>query len=180
MEEEKKVEFYGSNYMSLIPLLVFVVFCVLCFVIFKDFAMESVCMGGFLSLIIGSLFAKNNAKYWDAVVKGMSSEMMNTLALILFVVSLFGRMMTRAGVAEGFVWLGHSLGLQGGLFTVFTFIATCIMSTATGTSIGTLFSAFPILYPSGVLLGSDPILLAGAILSGAIFDKKKTAFSAVF
>ena len=169
MEEEKKVEFYGSNYMSLIPLLVFVVFCVLCFVIFKDFAMESVCMGGFLSLIIGSLFAKNNAKYWDAVVKGMSSEMMNTLALILFVVSMFGRMMTRAGVAEGFVWLGHSLGLQGGLFTVFTFIATCIMSTATGTSIGTLFSAFPILYPSGVLLGSDPILLAGAILSGAIF-----------
>ncbi len=172
MEEKKDatlLEFYGSNFLSLIPLAVFVVFCVLCFVVFKDFAMESVCMGGFVSLVIGSLFARKSSAYWDAVVKGMSSEMMNTLALILFIVGMFGKMMTRAGVAEGFVWLGDLMGLHGGLFTAFSFIVACIMSTATGTSIGTLFSAFPILYPSGILLGADPVLLAGAILGGAIF-----------
>ncbi len=38
-----------------------------------------------------------------------------------------------------------------------------------GKFIGALFSGFPILYPSGILLGASPIYLAGAILSGAIF-----------
>ena len=79
------------------------------------------------------------------------------------------KLMTRGGVAQGFVWLGDKIGLSGGGFVAFTFIATCVIATATGTSIGTMFTAFPILYPSGLLLGADPVFLAGAILSGAIF-----------
>ena len=171
MEKKEKhtLEFYGTNYLSLAPLIAFVFFCILFFVIYKDFEMEAICMGGFVSLIVGSLLAKKKGDYWNAVVKGMSSEMMNTLALILLVVGIFGKMMTRAGVAEGFVWIGEQMGLKGGAFVVFSFIATCLLSTSTGTSIGTLFTGFPILYPSGILLGANPVMLAGAILSGAIF-----------
>lgn len=51
----------------------------------------------------------------------------------------------------------------------FVFIATCIISTATGSSIGTMFTAFPIFHPAGVALGASPAILAGAIVSGAIF-----------
>ena len=170
MEENKKnLDFHGSNYLSVIPLLIFVMFCIAFFVVFKVFEMEGLAMGGVLSLIIGSFFAKNWSRYWEAVVKGISSEMINALALILLVVGIFGKLMSRGGVAEGFVWLGSSLGLKGGAFTVFTFITTTIIATATGSSIGTLFSCFPILYPSGILLGAHPLYLAGAILSGAIF-----------
>lgn len=170
MEKERKpLEFYGSSLMSLVPLIIFVVFCVAFFVVFKVFEMEALCMGGVLALIIGSILSKNWSRYWEAVVRGMSSEMMNTLALILLVVGVFAKLMSRGGVAQGFVWLGDSMGLQGGMFVVFTFIATSIISMATGTSIGTLFSGFPILYPSGILLGAHPLYLAGAILSGAIF-----------
>jgi len=167
--ENYKVEFYGGKSMSLIPLLIFVVFCVLFFVVFKVFDMDALAMGGILAIIIGSLFSKSWTKYWEAVVSGMSSNMMNMLALILLVVGIFGKLMSRGGVAQGFVWLGDSMGLQGGAFVVFTFVATCVISTATGTSIGTLFSGFPIFYPSGILLGANPLFLAGAILSGAIF-----------
>ncbi len=169
MNKNDKLEFYGGKMMSLIPLLIFVVFCVLFFVIFKVFEMEGLAMGGIVAIIIGSVFSKNWSKYWGAVVKGMSSDMMNMLALILLVVGIFGKLMSRGGVAQGFVWLGSNMGLQGGGFIVFTFIATCIIASATGTSIGTLFSAFPIFYPSGILLGANPLYLAGAILSGAIF-----------
>jgi len=167
--ESCKLEFHGGRAMSLIPLFVFVLFCIAFFVVFKVFEMEALAMGGVLALIIGSLFSKNWTKYWEAVVSGMSSNMMNMLALILLVVGVFAKLMSRGGVAEGFVWVGDKLGLQGGAFVVFTFIATCIISSATGTSIGTLFSGFPIFYPSGILLGADPLFLAGAILSGAIF-----------
>lgn len=169
VEKKKDLNFHGSNYLSVIPLLIFVIFCIAFFVIFKVFEMEALAMGGVLALIMGSFLAKNWSRYWEAVVRGMSSEMMNTLALILFVVGIFGKLMSRGGVAEGFVWLGSTLGLQGGAFTVFTFITTSIIATSTGTSIGTLFSCFPILYPSGILLGAHPLYLAGAILSGAIF-----------
>ncbi|MCQ1530197.1 Na+/H+ antiporter NhaC family protein [Lutispora saccharofermentans] len=168
-EQKKRLEFRGTNLLSLIPLVIFVVFCVAFFVVFKVFEMEALCMGGIIALIIGSLFSKDWAKYWEAVVNGMASPMMNTLALILLVVGVFAKLMSRGGVAQGFVWLGNSMGLQGGMFVVFTFVATSIISMATGTSIGTLFSGFPILYPSGILLGAHPLYLAGAILSGAIF-----------
>jgi len=126
-------------------------------------------MGGALALIIGSFLAKDWGHYWNSVVSGMSDETMNTLALILLVVGMFGKLISRGNVAQGFVWLGNQLGLEGGIFVMFTFITAAVIATATGSSISTLFSAFPILYPSGILLGANPVFLAGAILSGAIF-----------
>ena len=155
MEKKKfDVEFHGTNLFALVPLLLFVVFCILFFVVFKTFDMMHLCMGGYVALIIGSLLSKNWGKYWDAVATGMSSKIMNELALILLIVGMFGKLMTRGGVAQGFVWLGDKIGLSGGGFVAFTFIATCVIATATGTSIGTMFTAFPILYPSGLLLGA--------------------------
>lgn len=164
MEKKKyDVEFHGTSFFALVPLLLFVVFCILFFVVFKTFDMMHLCMGGYVALIIGSLLSKNWGKYWDAVAVGMSSKIMNELALILLIVGMFGKLMTRGGVAQGFVWLGDMIGLSGGGFTAFTFVATCVIATATGTSIGTMFTAFPILYPSGLLLGANPVFLAGAI-----------------
>ena len=107
MEEKKeeRLEFRGGSFFAVLPLILFVVVCIMLFVVFKVFEMEGLCMGGILVLIIGSLFAKNWGCYWRAVVKGMTSEMMNTLALILLVVGIFAKMMSRGGVAQGFVWL---------------------------------------------------------------------------
>jgi len=170
MEEKKyPLQFRGTNLFALFPLVLFAAGCVVFFVLWKAFDMENLAMGGFVALIVGSFFAKNMSEYWKAVVKGMSSEMAGTLALILLVVGIFTKLMARGGVAEGFVYLGRTMGLTGSFFVAFTFLAVCVIATATGTSIGTLFSCFPIFYPSGILLGGNPVLLAGAILSGAVF-----------
>ena len=59
--------------------------------------------------------------------------------------------------------------MKGGIFVAFTFIASCIVSTATGSSIGTMFIAFPIFYPAGIMLGANEMMMAGCIVSGAIF-----------
>jgi len=166
---DKQLEFRGGNKMAIIPMVIFIAFCIAFFVVYKVFEMDAIAMGGLIGLIIGSFFSKNWKEYWDAVITGVSSPMNAVLIMILIVVGIFTALMAKSGVAQGFVWLGNSIGLSGGIFTAFTFAATCIIATATGTSIGTLFSAFPILYPSGILLGANPALLAGAILSGAIF-----------
>ena len=59
--------------------------------------------------------------------------------------------------------------MRGGSFVAFTFFAACVVSTATGSSIGTMFIAFPIFYPAGILMGANEMMLAGSIVSGAIF-----------
>ena len=169
MDNNSTVEFHGGYKMSLLPIAIFILFCIAFFIVFKVFEMDALAMGGLVGIIVGSFFSTNWKNYWDAVLEGVSTPMNAVLIMILLVVGIFTALMAKSGVAQGFVWLGNAIGLKGGMFTGFAFITACIMSTATGTSIGTLFSAFPILYPSGILLGANPALLAGAILSGAIF-----------
>jgi len=168
-KKEYSLRFRGGKVMSLVPLIIFIIFCISFFVVFQIYEMDALAMGGFVALILGSVLAKDIGKYWDAAVKGMSSEIANTLTLILFVVGIFSKLMTHGGVAEGFVWVGDKLNLTGAPFSVFTFVVTAILATATGTSIGTIITGMSILYPSGLLLGAHPVILAGAILSGALF-----------
>jgi Na+/H+ antiporter NhaC len=92
-----------------------------------------------------------------------------TIFTILLVISMFAKLMAKSGVAEGFVWMADTVHLHGGMFTAFAFLATCVIAASTGSSIGALFTGFPVFYASGIMLGADPVVLASAILSGAIF-----------
>ena len=50
MEKKKyDVEFHGTSFFALVPLLLFVVFCILFFVVFKTFDMMHLCMGGYVA-----------------------------------------------------------------------------------------------------------------------------------
>jgi Na+/H+ antiporter NhaC len=169
VKSEERVDFYGSQNFAFIPIIVFIIASIILFGVMRAFSMVALGTTGLIGLIIGTFFAKDWKKYWNAVQSGASSPMNGTLIMILFVVGVFTQLMAQGGVAEGFVWLGDTLGLTGSLFCAFAFIATCIIAVATGTSIGTISAAVPILYPSGFLLGANPFLLVGAILSGAIF-----------
>ena len=168
-QREIRVEFRGGNLVALIPLVLFIFLCIIFLIVGHVYDMTVLAMGAIVSLIVGCLFSKSWAEYWDAVVEGMLTPMISLLALIFLVVGMFSKLMAMGGIAEGLVFLGDKLGVEGSLYVVFTFIATCLISSATGTSLGTIFTGFPLFYPAGVLLGGDPIFLAGAILSGAIF-----------
>ena len=89
--------------------------------------------------------------------------------LILFIIGMFSQMMKDSNASEGFVWLANMMNLTGGIFVAFVFLACCIISTATGSSIGTMFAAYPIFFAAGTVLGANPAVLAGAITSGCIF-----------
>lgn len=126
MEKKKfDVEFHGTNLFALVPLLLFVVFCILFFVVFKTFDMMHLCMGGYVALIIGSLLSKNWGKYWDAVATGMSSKIMNELALILLIVAFIKRNIyvactwglisgTIIGLVSGILVPSDIMGMQDG------------------------------------------------------------------
>lgn len=166
---KEKLTFRGGIFMSLVPVAIFFGFCVVLFVWFKAFNMEALAMGGFVALLIGGVFCTSYTKFWDAAIKGISSITSVSVIVIFFVIGMFSALMKASGLSSGFVWLANSIGMKGGLFVAFTFFATCIVATATGSSIGTMFTAFPIFFPAGVILGGSPAFMAGAIVSGAIF-----------
>ena len=161
MEERKRypVEFRGGQWWSVVPMLIFLVFCVVYFVGFKVFDMNALAVGGFLGLLIGALFCKTYGAYWDAVLRGIGSSTSVSIVVILPVIGMFTKLMAISGVSQGFVWMAHMVGMPGSIFTAFTFLAACLITTATGSSIGTLTTVFPILYPAGILLGSHPAIL---------------------
>ncbi|WP_329389820.1 Na+/H+ antiporter NhaC family protein [Streptomyces sp. NBC_01716] len=139
------------------------------FVIFGVFDMNALTASGLAGLLVAALFATSYSRFWDCVITGVSSRNSVTLLLILLSVSLVPAMITQTDVASGFVWLAGQIGIGGGEFVAVTFVMACTISMSTGTSLGTMFTAFPIFYPAGALLGADPLLLAGAVLSGALF-----------
>jgi Na+/H+ antiporter NhaC len=168
-EIQTRLEFRVGIIGALIAPLVFLIGVIAYFVIFRVFDMNALTAAGLAGLLIAGLFSRQYSKFWDAVMKGVSSTPSITLLLILLAVSLVSALIKQTGVSGGFVWLAGNLGVTGGWFVVVAFIMVCAISMSTGTSIGTLFTAFPIFYPAGVMLGADPLLLAGAILSGALF-----------
>lgn len=166
---DKKLEFKGGWGVAFIPVVIFLFFCILYFIVFKAFEMYALAMGAFVALMVGAIFVKkgNYERFWDSVYEGVKEAV--PIVILLFVVGMFSELIKTTNISAGFVWLADLLGVDGGLFTAFTFLAICIISTATGSSIGSMFTCFPIFYPAGVLLGCDPAVLAGAIVSASIF-----------
>lgn len=168
-ETKKKLTFRGGMFFSLVPVVIYVFFCVVLFIIFKAFNMEALAVGGFIALLIGGLFCTSYSEFWDSAVRGISSITSVSVVVILLLTGMFSQLIKICGLSGGFVWLANSIGIRGGLFVSFTFLAACIVSTATGSSIGTMFIAFPIFYPAGLILGASPMWMAGCIVSGAVF-----------
>ncbi|MCI7262094.1 MAG: Na+/H+ antiporter NhaC family protein [Clostridiaceae bacterium] len=169
MSEERKLQFRGGIVMSLIPVAIYIFFCMVLFIGFKAFNMEALAVGGFLALLIGGVFCTSYSDYWESAIKGISSITSVSVIVILLLVGMFSALIKQCGLSGGFAWIANAVGMKGGIFVAFTFLATCIVSTATGSSIGTMFIAFPIFYPAGILLGANEMMMAGSIVSGAIF-----------
>ncbi|GAB2556007.1 Na+/H+ antiporter NhaC family protein [Leucobacter ruminantium] len=149
--------------------IVFVVSTIVFFVVFRAFDMNALTAAALAGLFIAAPFARRYDAFWEAAARGVSSKTSVILILLLFSIGLTSSLIKSTGISEGFIWLSLSLGVHGGLFIAITFAAVCAIAMATASSLGTMFTAFPIFYPAGFVLGADPVLLAGAILSGALF-----------
>ena len=167
--EKKKLEFKGGWSVAFLPVYIFLFFCILYFVVLKAFEMYALAMGALTALLISALFTKKGhyEAYWEAVYRGAKEAV--PVTILLLIIGMFSAMIKAANISTGFVWLADRLHVGGGLFTAFTFFAVCVIASATGSSLGTMFTCFPIFYAAGILLGSDPAALAGAIVCGGIF-----------
>lgn len=168
-EEKSILRFFGGPAVLLLPAAAFVAFTIHLFIFEQAFDLYGLALAGFLMLFAGSIIARDRRAYWKAAVSGVAGEMSATVVLLLLAAGVFSAMMKAGGVAEGLVHLGSTFEFTGPVFTIFVLLGTSVLAAATGSSIGSLLAAMPIFFPVGTAIGVDPNLLAGAILSGAIF-----------
>ena len=166
--EKASLQFRGKSYFALIPFVIFIsITIVLSF--YNAVDLNMMIGSGVIGLIVGMIFAKDVDQYWDTVLEGLGSKVGMTAVMLWLVVGIYGNILKSGHIVEGLVWLSVKLSVSGAAFTVAAFIFSCIFAIATGSGFGTISTMSFIIYPAGILLGSNPAVLAGAILSGAAF-----------
>ncbi|XQY91593.1 Na+/H+ antiporter NhaC family protein [Metabacillus sp. HB246100] len=166
LEKREKLEFYGGVPILLVPFAA--MFIGILWLGFTGAALpEAFWPMVLLALLIGLFLSKNKKIYVEALIEGIQSKMLAIMLLAWFLAGIMGKLLSASGLIEGLVWGFLDLGIAVNWFPLITFFIAALMSMSTGTAVGTLIAAGPILFPVGYMLGGDPLLLTGAIIGGS-------------
>lgn len=166
--EKKRLEFWIGPMGSLIPFAVFLVGTI--YICIKGAPTETgMALFALMGLMIGAFFAKNRWDYSEEIFVGMADPIAVVPVLCWLIAGFFGAVLKSSGLVNGLVWAASQVHLTGGGFCVVSFIVCAIYASATGTSMGTIIPCMAVIYPAGVIIGANPAVLAGAIVSGGCF-----------
>lgn len=167
--EREKLEFYGGEWVSFLPFVIFIVCIVITTFYFGSISDGALWLPAFLGLLLSFFLAKDKKRYADAMIDGMASKEAIVPVVCWLFAGVFSRILRESGLAAGVAGLAAGIGVNGILFAVIAFISSAIFATASGTGFGTIAAGMGVLYPAGLALGAHPGILAGAIISGAAF-----------
>ncbi len=167
-EPLQPVAFYGGLWGAILPFIVFVT------------GVIAIALSGapdergfwpvlILALSIGLMLAKDKTRFSQAVIAGMSQQIVMVMITAWMLASIIGVLMTVTGLVEALTWISGQFSLNGVGFVLAAFIICCVVSLSTGSSFATILICAPILYPAGGLLGAHLPTLAGAVIGGATF-----------
>lgn len=167
-EKAKRLEFHGGMFGLVLPFMV-----MLAGILFLSLSGKALPMAFWIPTLAGMFLAlalaKKPADCAEAMIEGIANKTVIMIVIILFFAGMVAQIMKTTGLIEGLTWLCTSIGVSGAIFPLIIFICGSLLSTATGTALGTVMSLAPILYPVGVALGAYPPLILGAIVSAAYF-----------
>jgi len=166
--QEKEQPILVAKWLSMLPF-VFFIGTLLTLAIIRVGSMALILGATLIGVCVTSLFAKNWGRFWEVFLGGMMTKGAATFTMIFLLVGIFSKMVAKANIAGGVVWFGSALHITGPLFVGLSFIAACILSTGSGSSMATVLTLGPPLFPAGIILGANPFLLAGALVAGANF-----------
>ena len=113
-----------------------------------------------VGLLVGAFFAKNKWDYSEEIFVGMANPVAVVPVLCWLIAGFFGAILKSAGLVNGLVWLASKANISGALFCVAAFVICAVYACATGTSMGTIIPCMSVIYPAGVIVGANPVVLA--------------------
>ncbi len=166
-QNKKKVEFRFGKAGKLAPLIVAA--AMIGWAALNQSNVNGYVLAFFAALVTGVLFAKDERAYGEALAYGLGKPMFAVIVLAVILAAVSGRLISASGAVQTIAAYVVKAGFTGKLFVAATFLITCLLAFATGTSVGTYFVVIPILFPVGVMAGAAPEFMIGAIVSGAAF-----------
>lgn len=168
--EGPRIEFYGGRGMSAIPIAFFIVWAIAQTALWRISDETGLVAGMLIGLIVGMFFVKGNWKsYANTIFEGMTQPVAVTAIVAWIWAGMFAELLQDGGFVGGLVWLADGMGVGAALFPAVTFVLAALFTTGIGTGYGATVAFVVLFFPAGVLLGANPIVMFGAILSGAIF-----------
>lgn len=120
------------------------------------------------AVIVGMIVERYTFKdLLDAALKNLTHFLI--VFLILQLAYGVAESFMTTGVAAAAINLALSLGVNASTVALVGFIATCLLSVATGTSWGTFAACAPIFLWLNHIIGGDVLLTIGAIAGGSCF-----------
>ena len=166
-QKAKTIEFHFGNIGKLAPLIAAA--AMILWAAVSQSNVNGYVLAFFAALITGVIFAKDEKAYGEALVYGLSKPMFGTIVMAVILAAISGKLISASGAVQTIAVYVVAAGFTGKLFVAATFLITCLLAFATGTSVGTYFVVIPILFPVGVMAGAAPEFMIGAIVSGAAF-----------
>jgi len=165
----RKLEFYGGEWVSFLPFVVFLFMIILTTFHFGSISDGALWVPAYTALVVAFFFAKDKKLYANTIINGMASKDAIVPVVCWIFAGVFAGILRTSGLADGIAGVAASIGIKGTFFIVISFISSAILATASGTGFGTIAAGMGVLYPAGIALGAHPQLLAGAIVSGGAF-----------
>ncbi|MFC6961057.1 Na+/H+ antiporter NhaC family protein [Halocatena marina] len=168
--DQSRINFYGGTLMSALPIALFVIWAIVQSGVLRVSDTTGLVAGMLISLILGMLFVKGSWKaYANTIFAGMTQRVAATAIVAWLWAGMFAQTIQEGGFVGGLVWAADALNVGASIFPAITFILAALLATGIGTGYGTTVAFTTLVFPAGVVLGADHVLLFGAILSGAAF-----------
>ncbi|NKE38047.1 Na+/H+ antiporter NhaC family protein [Natronococcus sp. JC468] len=169
-DDEPRISFYGGRGMSAFPIVFFIVWAILQTAFWRISDEGGLVVGILLGLIFGMFFVRGDWKtYANTIFEGMTQPVAVTAIVAWIWAGMFAQLLQDGGFVDGLVWLADASGIGAALFPAVTFVLSALFTTGIGTGYGSAIAFVTLFFPAGLLLGANPVLLFGAILSGSIF-----------
>lgn len=169
-QDEPAIEFYGGRWASGIPLGLFIVWAIFQSGVLQIGDTTGLVAGMLVALVVGMFFVKGSwTTYANTIFEGMTQRVAATAIVAWLWAGMFAETLQAGNFVEGLIWAADALEVGATLFPAVTFVLAGLLATGIGTGYGTTIAFVTLFFPAGVLLGADPTLLFGAILSGAVF-----------
>ena len=112
----------------------------------------------------------------DVYAKGMGEANIMIMCLVFILAGSFATIAKGAGAVDAAVAIAQSF-IPAKLLVAGVFLVSCIISTAIGTSCGTIAAVTPIAIGFAGPLDLPPVLLMGAVIGGAMFGDNLSMIS---
>lgn len=158
-----------GNWLALLPIAVFLIVYIGVSLIFNDFYAMSVVVAFLIAILVACL-QNRKLKFDDklsVMAKGVADKNIITMILIFLVAGVFAGTLGREGaraVADLFLSF-----IPSRFSALVLFIVACFVSTAMGTSCGTISVIAPIALELSFITGGSLPLFVGSVIGGAMF-----------